>query len=903
MIDLNNLMDLLPYYFKEQDSYKVDGKGLLERFLNICGNYFQQYPLADLDSFLENLDVNKTNIIFIQNFWEFFGELPFAQGPIIDPELFTKTFTGFNFDEAIQKATRSTKPYTGKDSLDYRSIIRYSVSLFKIRGTRQFFDIMFRLYGLNVSITLPTGEDPFLSDHTTRFDTEDIIFDKATFDNYYRCANCSDVTFRITPPNTLTAQADVLSFANQVRSFIERFVPFYINPIIEVNGWANLNKVKLEVSPDSGDLVLGMGETLNFTVKVSPILTGNTFPSLEYQVAVVDTGETPTASDWGQPMTSQTYKAVAGNKDYYFRTVADPSVQKKIHVIEQYITTQYMIWVESPKAGADRILSKDKPVINLVIKAVEQRFTYRDGRLFGNVVENKPSIIWDNAPEGETNTFTGGTANVQVKYYGNQIFSIASFRSKYTKVYIGVTEDYKKELDTITLSLSPQYLLIKDNQFYPGSKNGDELGPGVYGHNGDGNWQPHEYKTLFQVVNREGVTQPGASIVDVNNITKTYYPGDTFVPSTKGNSQFTFKASLGDLESEPVTLYITTQNAVNANPVYKSITVVPNPLQFVYSSGSQSKTLDGTLTASGINKATAQKITPTIVVKETFQDGTSSEKEVYGTFKSYSNSGIASYTFVYTHTIDSDKPHTLTFYPKDKVTVNATVPVEILTSTTDVYLQAYDHKDQWTVNDTGATEDDLEYKRGKELTFTAKAGAGNNIAKFTFGGNFVGYISDGTNSYDSESDDPVSIEVKGNKDITFTAGDTTLTLHLRDFAGVVTIKCNPISATLTENTNEVSTEVTGTTNKSDKFRFTIDGRETLYEAPYTFKTSQPGEHYFTAEDDPTQVATFKVNSNLPDVQITKTALSWGADDTSEKTFEILIPASVMVTITEEDADS
>ena len=104
MIDLNNLIDLFPSYFKENDSYKVDGKGLLQRFLDICGNYFQQYPLADLDSFLENLDVNKTNIIFIQNFWKFFGELPFAQGPIIDGKIFTDAFTGFNFDEALNQA-------------------------------------------------------------------------------------------------------------------------------------------------------------------------------------------------------------------------------------------------------------------------------------------------------------------------------------------------------------------------------------------------------------------------------------------------------------------------------------------------------------------------------------------------------------------------------------------------------------------------------------------------------------------------------------------------------------------------------------------------------------------------------------------------------------------------------
>ena len=42
MTNLKNLIDFLPFEFKEQDTYKVDGKGILERFLEICGNYFQE---------------------------------------------------------------------------------------------------------------------------------------------------------------------------------------------------------------------------------------------------------------------------------------------------------------------------------------------------------------------------------------------------------------------------------------------------------------------------------------------------------------------------------------------------------------------------------------------------------------------------------------------------------------------------------------------------------------------------------------------------------------------------------------------------------------------------------------------------------------------------------------------
>ena len=41
MIDLKKLIDFLPFEYKDQDTYKVDGKGILERFLEICGSYFQ----------------------------------------------------------------------------------------------------------------------------------------------------------------------------------------------------------------------------------------------------------------------------------------------------------------------------------------------------------------------------------------------------------------------------------------------------------------------------------------------------------------------------------------------------------------------------------------------------------------------------------------------------------------------------------------------------------------------------------------------------------------------------------------------------------------------------------------------------------------------------------------------
>ena len=45
--------------FKEQDTYKVDGKGILERFLEICGNYFQEDITKDIDNILDIIDIDK----------------------------------------------------------------------------------------------------------------------------------------------------------------------------------------------------------------------------------------------------------------------------------------------------------------------------------------------------------------------------------------------------------------------------------------------------------------------------------------------------------------------------------------------------------------------------------------------------------------------------------------------------------------------------------------------------------------------------------------------------------------------------------------------------------------------------------------------------------------------------
>lgn len=899
MIDLNNLMDLFPYYFKENDSYKVDGKGLLERFLNICGNYFQQHPLADLDSFLENLDVNKTNIIFVQNFWKFFGELPFAQGPVIDPEIFTKTFTGFNFDEAISKATRSTEPYTGKDSIDYRSIIKYAISLFKIRGTQQFFEIMFRLYGMNVTIVLPEGENPFLKDSTSRFDLEDSQYDKTTFDNYYRCQNCSEVTFQLGIPDSLKSalQSEILPYINQVKSFIERFVPFYITPVIKVTGQSTFNQVKIEVSSDG--MTLQPGETSSVTVKVSPIVPGNSLVPLTYRVAVVDYGKNPTDDDYSiQEYSDSTYNIYLGNKTYWFKPVADlvaGAKPVKVDVVEEYTNSQYMIWVVSPAAN-QRVLSKKKTTIDIKVQAVENVFTYQNGALVRQV-QNKPAILWEDTGE----VFENGEANATVDYYGYQTFSIYNYRTRKARIYIDITPEYKAELDILTLTFDPPYLLIKDNSFAEGTSSGtiDKLGAGVYGSQDDINWTPHNFSTVFKVTDREGNPQPTAQIFESQNATKVYHDGDTFVPYASGAADYTFYAKVGDKESEKSVFSV--MNDVAITPIIKSLIVTPNPLEFQVSSGAQVKSLYGEVRVSGLNRNQAKNWSPEIIMEVPGN----SPQTIHCTYDKF-ESNIAVYKFTATHTESAVKdPYNITFYANTSTkTPKQTVTVNTYQSTVKFYIEPSKAQiSQWSgINSSDST-------LNNNLTFTAKPGS--SIAKFTFEGNVTGVITGSNGQTYSVSDDPdqvVEIEVNGNQDLTFTADGATVTLHLKDFAANVSIRCNPTKATITAEKPEVSTVITGSTNKNDKFRFKIDDEETIYTIDpnsnvpqYEFRTASPGTHTFTAVDDPLKVATFEVNSTLiTDIQVTPNSLTWEASDTNPKTFEIQLPSTATVTITEED---
>lgn len=265
-MDIKNLIDLLPYYFKSNDTYKdSEGKGILEKFLNICGTYFSDVITPEISSVLDNLNIETTSKYYLGYLWNMLGSIPYANRYLIDTDKWFKYFKGFDDPQFSSKESIWLKDnlpwgfYTKTDDIDkkLRDIIKYSITLLKWRGTDRFFKTMFSLYDIwdeNSGVELiedPTkaldydgwykenysykGDynlDPEkILPHATIFDREYNYTDKDTyFDNTYRCTQCIKVTFNIPIPDDepLSNFDSLNTFKQSVTNFIDKFIPYNV---------------------------------------------------------------------------------------------------------------------------------------------------------------------------------------------------------------------------------------------------------------------------------------------------------------------------------------------------------------------------------------------------------------------------------------------------------------------------------------------------------------------------------------------------------------------------------------------------------------------------------------------------------------------------------------------------
>ena len=107
---------------------------------------YQYNSLPNLENFIDLVDVDRTPELFLNYLWEFLGEIPYGYGVIVQGK-----------DPETAKLISSTD-YLG---INTRDLLRYAISLYRIRGTEKFYDILGKFYGVElVIIETKQGGDP-----------------------------------------------------------------------------------------------------------------------------------------------------------------------------------------------------------------------------------------------------------------------------------------------------------------------------------------------------------------------------------------------------------------------------------------------------------------------------------------------------------------------------------------------------------------------------------------------------------------------------------------------------------------------------------------------------------------------------------------------------------------------
>ena len=134
----------LPAYFKTNDSYKdVNGEGLLERYLRIYGLEIDEEIIPKIENYLDTID------------------------PLICDEKFLNL---------IAYQLGNPPDFFGNTSL-YRKFLSVIVEIYKIKGTRKSYLLLFALLGYNVDLIMFYPRDIIYDNGEIYDDEEPILYD------------------------------------------------------------------------------------------------------------------------------------------------------------------------------------------------------------------------------------------------------------------------------------------------------------------------------------------------------------------------------------------------------------------------------------------------------------------------------------------------------------------------------------------------------------------------------------------------------------------------------------------------------------------------------------------------------------------------------------------------------
>lgn len=385
MINLKSLIDFLPPIFKNTDTYKVEGKGILERFLEVCGEYLEDDITPDIENTLDIIDIKNIDPIYLNYLWELLGEIPFGSNIAIDKDQWDRYYDGtLSKEELTQLSKNWVIPKDGIISLDetrIRTLLKYSLTLLKVRGTKKFFETLFEIYGISCTISDIYGNDEGLYAKLSKLDTDSAILDNTTTDYVGHCNDCLSVKIDIgtnymysdisgilivgkddtyfatrgkqTTVNTYEgvslynsyySNQDELSaedlatlngfvlFRRTMEQLFDKYLPCNVKPIITYDGVTPDDKLSLSISYETTNTTL-TDEVDHVDVKINVTsLWPNT--DTRYQVSSDGVNWSDKLYEAGDVFSMK----VIG--DYYFRSIADPSKNDALSVSDQRTNTQ-----------------------------------------------------------------------------------------------------------------------------------------------------------------------------------------------------------------------------------------------------------------------------------------------------------------------------------------------------------------------------------------------------------------------------------------------------------------------------------------------------------------------------------------------------------------------------------
>ena len=867
---LNSLINFLPYEYKDQDTYKVDGKGILERYLEVFGDYFQDVITSDIDNLLDIIDIDNTPGYYLNYLWEFLGELPFANTPQISAEVWETYFSGFKDKAIIEQLCDKWLNYrTGVLEFDtdtVRKLLKCSIALFKIRGTKQFFEVLFRLYGLGLTITDPVDEDTdlWIPDSHPMYDVEESQYDnEITYDNIYKCTQCVPVDITISNHGFTSLTYEFFSFKKSIDALFDRFLPYNVRPNITYSGITLNRNYQITAVPQNGTVITrGNIENINILVTVT---ADTRYADLDLRYQVSGDGVNWSNTLYDSP------SIYVGKRvgTLYFRCVGDNNIITQVTLTSGNYIMAYNIWgvinghsYNNPTTVELPTWEENKSTLDVTI----------NGTLVGTIGDDRVDRNDLNIRIVETGEIVQSPAELHITEPGTYTFQLVDFPTRTWVLTITKEEEFtlmadpttapwnasnppstiviatSKYLDPDTLTIS-RYTTSGVTQLGKSPLTFKAPSAGMYYFLCD---QDPSGKMVFFNVTSSDYKLVGPSSVSFTNIPFTNN-FDAGVPiSLQGNIKIIWDLTNGAFKLDPENYNLQVKTAkVEIRRGGTVIATVP---------------LTGDIQTTDDYWAFSEA------------QYTITSPGVYDIKVTLNDIGVISQ---YTYTVTQ---------------AGSTKPLEL-------YIVPYN------ANDTGWQNYDDPNEDYTSLTY--KFDDAHTSCKF--------YLerSDGETGTATRSDNNQPVNVRTTGDPIEFSKDTMpsgtykfkldgfsetieATLIIAKDAPVYTIQCDPKSLTMTAGVTSVSTTVTVTMTPEDTsgeytYNINVPGLDIPVNAKdgYVFTTQSSGDFTFvvtdTAKTDNPVSCTFKVT---PQVSINPTQLEWEANDIEEKTITLDLPSTL-----------